>query len=71
MFGARQLKLHPVNLPTRKLSVKNRKYMFGVRQLKLHPVAIIILPIIITVLGCIVLIKFIITGNAVKDNNQN
>ena len=45
--------------------------MFGARQLKLHPVAIIILPIIITVLGCIVLIKFIITGNTVKDNNQN
>ena len=45
--------------------------MFGARHLKLHPVAIIILPIIITVLGCIVLIKFIITGNTVKDNNQN
>lgn len=56
-----------INLPTRKLSVKNKTYMFGARQLKLHPVAIIILPIIITILGCIVLIKYIITGNAVKD----
>lgn len=56
-----------INLPTRKLSVKNKTYMFGARQLKLYPVAIIILPIIITILGCIVLIKYIITGNAVKD----